>query len=82
MAKAIVILQRGWIIVGEFSQDGSQCTVRDGHVVRRWGTTKGVGELASRGPLPETKLDPLPEATFHELTVVARIACSAEWDKK
>ncbi len=81
MSKSIVILQRGWIVVGDFTQEGSQCVMRNGSVIRRWGTTKGLGELAVKGPLPETKLDPIPETTFHELTVIARIACSAEWDK-
>jgi len=79
--KHIVILQRGWVVVGDFSQDGSQCYVRNGHVVRRWGTEKGLGQLASEGPRPNTVLDPTPEMTFHELTIVARLQCSEKWDR-
>ena len=75
----IVILQRGWVVVGRFSQNGSQCLIEDGYVIRRWGTTEGLGQLASEGPLPETKLEPTPRISFHELTVVGMIDCE---DKK
>ncbi len=77
--KQIVILQRGWVVVGDFFQDGSNCLIRNGHVVRRWGTSKGLGELAKEGPLSNTVLDPIPEMAFHELTIVARLACSEKW---
>ena len=79
MSKAIVILQRGWVVVGDFEQDGTQCVVRNGAFVRRWGTTRGLGELAERGPLPDTKLDPVAVLRFHELTAVARIDCGDAW---
>lgn len=80
--KEIVVLQRGWVVVGDFKQDGTQCIVTDGHVVRRWGTSKGLGELAMEGPLKDTVLDAIPETKFHELTVVARLKCNAKaWSK-
>ena len=79
--KHIVILQRGWVLVGDFSQDGSQCAVRNGSVVRRWGTTKGLGQLATDGPTANTILDPVPETSFHELTIVAKLKCSEKWEK-
>src|SRR5512137_1079938 len=71
----IVILQRGWVVVGHYSQKGDECAVESARVVRRWGTTKGLGELASNGPQPTTVLDPAPTVRFHPLTVVATIAC-------
>ncbi len=76
----IVILQRGWVVVGRFSQAGSECTISNGFVIRLWGTSKGLGELASDGPLSGTKLDPIPETKFHELTIVARMKCSDKWE--
>lgn len=82
MSKQIVILQRGWVVVGDFEQDGSQCFIRNGNVIRRWGTTKGLGELATNGPTENTVLDPIPETSFHELTIVARLNCSEKWDAK
>ncbi len=77
--KYIVILQRGWVFVGDFSQEGSECKLNNASCIRLWGTTKGLGELAIEGPLSGTKLDPTPEVTFHEMTVVAKIKCSGKW---
>ena len=72
----IVILPRGWNMIGIFSQEGSRCTLSNASVIRRWGTTKGLGELALKGPLKDTILDPCPlPVEFHELTVVATLGC-------
>lgn len=78
MSKSIVVLQRGWVIVGDFEQKGTDCTVTNGHVIRRWGTSKGLGELATEGPKPNTTLDPIPAAHFHELTMVMRLECTSD----
>jgi hypothetical protein len=37
--------------------DADWCVIEDASAVRRWGTTKGLGELAANGPLENTKLD-------------------------
>jgi hypothetical protein len=79
----IVILQRGWVMIGRFSQTGAQCVIDDANVIRRWGTSKGLGELASKGPLTNTVLDPTPQVKFHELTVVQVIDCEDDkWNDK
>lgn len=76
----IVILQRGWVMVGEFSKSGTQCVLEKASVVRRWGTTNGLGELAASGPLANTRLDPAGHVEFHELTIVATLNCEvAKW---
>jgi hypothetical protein len=74
----IVILQRGWVVVGKYSKKDSEITLTGGSVIRTWGTTKGLGELAFDGPLSGTKLDPIPETNWHELTEIASIKCKAE----
>jgi hypothetical protein len=71
----IVILQRGWVVIGKFYQKGTKCWVEDGYVIRRWGTTKGLGQLAIEGKQEETILDPIPKTDFHELTIVACMLC-------
>jgi hypothetical protein len=71
----IAILQRGWVMIGRFIRDGEHCFLTGASVIRRWGTTKGLGELAKNGPLAQTQLDPCGEVEFHELTAVALIRC-------
>lgn len=73
--KQIVILNRGWVVVGDYSEENGQCTLTNASVVRKWGTTKGLGELAEKGPLPDTILDKCPNVHFNSLTMVARIDC-------
>jgi hypothetical protein len=77
----IVILQRGWVFVGRFSQDGPNCKLENAAVVRKWGTTKGLPEIAFYGPIPgNTVLDKSPTVRFHELTVIATIDCQeSKW---
>lgn len=76
----IIVLQRGWVVAGRLSKSGTDYKLTNGYVVRNWGTSKGLGELAENGPLSGTKLDPLPESNFHELTVVLRMKCSDKWE--
>lgn len=76
----IVILQRGWVIIGKFYQDGHNCWVKNGYVIRSWGTERGLGELAMEGIKENTKLDAIPETRFHELTIVASMICDkSKW---
>ena len=41
----ILVLQRGWVVVGETKKEGSEVVVSKSSVIRRWGTTKGLGEI-------------------------------------
>jgi len=76
--KKIVVLERGWVVVGQLERDGDWFLLINGSVIRRWGTTQGLGELAQKGPLPETKLESLPLTKFHEKQVIMIINCSEE----
>lgn len=77
----IVVLQRGWVIVGRYVRDGENCYLHGASVIRNWGTTKGLGELALEGPKKDTKLDPTNGLVeFHRLTEICTIACEdAKW---
>lgn len=68
----IVVLQRGWVVVGRWHRDGDDVTITDASVIRRWGTSKGLGELAD-GPKPNTALDPAGTIRTHVLGVVLTI---------
>lgn len=82
MKIAIVILQRGWIMVGRIKTTGDMIKLTSACVVRRWGTSHGLGQLALEGPTATTVLDAAGTVTAHQLTTVAVIECNAEvWDK-
>lgn len=79
----IVVLQRGWVMIGRYSKDGDTVTLENAHVIRQWGTTKGLGELALEGKQSSTKLDKAGHVEFHILTVVATINCNdSKWSKE
>lgn len=73
----IVVLQRGWVLVGRYSRDGDDCVLEDAKVIRRWGTTAGLGQLVD-GPLSETVLDDAGRVEFHVLTQVFAIDANPE----
>lgn len=77
--KKICILQRGWVMVGDFERNGNDCTLTNASVIRVWGTTKGLGEIALNGPTSATKLDPCGTARFDYLTTIAVLDCSEKW---
>ena len=53
----IVVLERGFVYVGAVSTDDRWLYIESAANIRRWGTTRGLGELVT-GPKQETKLDP------------------------
>lgn len=72
----IVVLQRGWVMVGRYVRDGDNCRLYNASVIRNWGTTKGLGELALEGPKVSTKLDPTNGLVeFHRLTEICTVMC-------
>ena len=80
----IVVLQRGWVMVGKFERVGSECKLHKASVIRNWGTKKGLGEIATEGPKKDTVLDPCGGLVeFDYLTVVATISVNeAKWKKE
>jgi hypothetical protein len=79
----IVVLQRGWVFIGRWSEDGDNCALDNAYVIRVWGTTKGLGELALEGKQSSTKLDKAGRVEFHRLTVVATLNAKEElWEKE
>ncbi len=75
----IVVLQRGWVVVGRFERKDTQCKLYNASVIRTWGTTNGLGEIAEGGPTSTTKLDKCKGVVeFDYLTVVLTIDCEAK----
>lgn len=54
---AIVVIDRGFVYVGNVRVEGEWCIIRDALNIRRYGTTAGLGELALKGPQESTVLD-------------------------
>lgn len=74
----IVILQRGWVVVGRLFEGEFENRLEDSSVIRRWGTSKGLGELALEGPKSETKLDKCGIVRYNPGAEVCRIDCKTE----
>ena len=76
----IVILDRGFVYVGDVVQDGDWLVISNARNVRRWGTKKGLGELAACGPLPQTVLDPAGVVRAPVRAVIGTIDCEpSKW---
>lgn len=81
----IILAERGWVYVGRVSREGDQVVIRDCQNIRRWGTTRGLGELAAAGPRNQTQLDHYGTVRIHVLAVCGAIECDsrvwATWSK-
>lgn len=78
----IVILDRGFVYVGDVAIDGEWVLITNAKNVRRWGTSQGLGELAAKGPQPETKLDMGGSIKAPLRAVIGLIKCEAlSWKK-
>ena len=74
--KRIIVADRGWVFVGtcEDHDDGS-VTIRGAKNIRRWGTTKGLAELAN-GPTAKTVVD---DGGTVRCTPIVAIAVVSGW---
>ena len=71
---SIIVLDKGFVYVGYFhvAEDGT-VIIREGHNLRVWGTTDGLGQLALHGPIKDkTIMDKVTNivAPYHALNHV------------
>ena len=77
----IVVLQRGWVAVGRLAWNqpagagGREGTLTNAKIIRVWGTSRGLGEIAEGGPTSKTVLDHAGTVQFHEQTAVLIVSC-------
>lgn len=73
--RQIVILQRGWVVLGDVSYGPRSdiLHIKNASIIRQWGTTKGIGQLAIQGPTDKTILDPAGTIIAPENSVIFRI---------
>jgi hypothetical protein len=56
---AIIVLDRGWAFVGVITMlENGRIRADNCYNIHRWGTTRGLGQLAVNGPREETILNP------------------------
>ncbi|MGL5736441.1 MAG: hypothetical protein ACRCYS_16385 [Beijerinckiaceae bacterium] len=72
----IAILDRGFVYVGTCTVQDGVLIITDAQNVRRFGTRAGLGELASKGPQPNTKLDKAGTVRAPLTAVVHLIDCN------
>jgi hypothetical protein len=80
---SIVVLDRGFVYVGDVVHDGDWCVISNARNIRYWGTKNGLGELSQKGPLPETKLDVVGTVRAPARAVISLIETEAKlWKSK
>lgn len=74
----IVVLDKGFVYIGHVVTDGEWVHISNAYNIRRWGTTKGLGELVN-GPTSETVLDAAGniKAPFHALQQLIAVKAEA-----
>ena len=68
----IVVLDRGFVYVGRCHMEGQTLIITSAVNIRRWGTTKGLGELVS-GPTAKTELDAVGTVRAPERAIIHMI---------
>jgi len=80
---AIVVVDRGFVYIGDIKHDGDWCVMTNAKNIRYWGTTKGLGELALCGPTNKTKLDYVGVVRIPARAVISTIdSDSGKWNCK
>lgn len=79
-SKQIVILDRGFVLVGDARVEDDWVITENASIIRRWGTTKGLGEIAANGPTSNTKLDPIGTVKSPLRALIGLVACeTSKW---
>jgi hypothetical protein len=73
--KQIVVISSGWVAIGDVTQTLTHTIINDASVIRTWGTTKGLGQIALEGPTKDTILDYAGTITCMNHAVLFLIDC-------
>ena len=78
MKNTIVVIESGWIMVGESTNPSTQTTLlKNASVVRRWNNGKGIGGLAKEENKDEYTLDEVGTVLIQTSKILFEIPC--EW---
>lgn len=57
--KSVFVVNSGWVFLCDaYEKNDGAYHLINASTIRKWGTTKGLGELAIGGPTKETIMDP------------------------
>ena len=74
--KVIAIATNGFVYIGEVEVDNvSHLRLTDAYNIRKFGTTRGLGQIALEGPTRETVLDPCGIVELNQVAVIGKILC-------
>jgi hypothetical protein len=76
----ILVLNRGWNVIGNVKEKDGKTYITNASIIRRWGTTQGLGELAIKGKLPLTILDKCLDIAVDTANVIFVMNCDqSKW---
>ena len=79
----IVIVDMGFVYVGDIHVDDDWCVITNAFNLRVWGTTKGLGQLAEDGPTATTVMDSTGTVRIPNHAIIAVIDTEqAKWTSK
>lgn len=75
----ILVLDRGWVLIGECLENENDVLLKNGSVIQRWGTTDGLGELAKLGKRPQTILKSFNnDVLLNKKYIIMKIDCNQD----
>lgn len=75
LGQYIVVLDRGFVYVGNVTEEGDYLRVTNCKNIRFWGTKNGLSEL-TKGPLKETKLDDVGVILAPKRALIHLVPCT------
>jgi hypothetical protein len=75
--EKIVVISAGWVVMGLIvpATNPGVTRIEDASVIRVWGTTNGIGEIALKGPTKSTVLDYAGVVEVKDHAVIMLIDC-------
>lgn len=75
MVKEIVVVQAGWVLIGDVEEVDGGLHLANASIIRSWGTKSGLGEIALTGVTKTTILDYAGDVKVPVTSALLRIAC-------
>lgn len=80
--NVIIVLDKGFVFHGDLVIEDGWFTIYNGVNIRRYGTERGLGQLALTGPTNKTALDPQPTIKGAMTAYLYHMECSDEMRRK